>query len=78
MQKSVLFTLFSLTVLMLTGCTTNWTMTTRTGQNIETQGEPEVDAATGLTKYADAYGYHRVIKTSEIVKTTKGATTLGW
>ncbi|EFR3650732.1 YgdI/YgdR family lipoprotein [Salmonella enterica] len=51
---------------MLAGCTTTYTMTTRTGEIIETQGKPEVDTATGMTKYADAYGYHRVIKTSEI------------
>ncbi|MDJ7538695.1 YgdI/YgdR family lipoprotein [Salmonella enterica] len=61
---------------MLAGCTTTYTMTTRTGEIIETQGKPEVDTATGMTKYADAYGYHRVIKTSEIVQTTEGASKL--
>ncbi|ELU0534172.1 DUF903 domain-containing protein, partial [Salmonella enterica] len=39
---------------------------------------PEVDATTGMTKYADAYGYHRVIKTSEIVQTAEGASKLEW
>lgn len=63
---------------MLAGCTTTYTMTTRTGEIIETQGKPEVDTATGMTKYADAYGYHRVIKTSEIVQTTEGASKLDW
>ncbi|MDJ3708195.1 YgdI/YgdR family lipoprotein [Salmonella enterica] len=53
-------------------------MTTRTGEIVETQGKPEVDTATGMTKYADAYGYHRVIKTSEIVQTTEGASKLDW
>ncbi|MCT7096104.1 YgdI/YgdR family lipoprotein [Salmonella enterica subsp. enterica serovar Sandiego] len=63
---------------MLAGCTTTYTMTTRTGEIIETQGKPEVDTAAGMTKYADAYGYHRVIKTSEIVQTTEGASKLDW
>ncbi|MFG6030772.1 YgdI/YgdR family lipoprotein [Salmonella enterica subsp. enterica serovar Minnesota] len=31
---------------MLAGCTTTYTMTTRTGDIIETQGKPEVDTAT--------------------------------
>lgn len=78
MQKCSLITVLSLSVLMLAGCTTTYTMTTRTGEIIETQGKPEVDTATGMTKYADAYGYHRVIKTSEIVQTTEGASKLDW
>ncbi|EAB9080897.1 YgdI/YgdR family lipoprotein [Salmonella enterica subsp. enterica] len=76
MQKCSLITVLSLSVLMLAGCTTTYTMTTRTGDIIETQGKPEVDTATGMTKYA--YGYHRVIKTSEIVQTTEGASKLDW
>lgn len=56
MQKCSLITVLSLSVLMLAGCTTTYTMTTRTGEVIETQGKPEVDTATGMTKYADAYG----------------------
>ncbi|EAO8403662.1 YgdI/YgdR family lipoprotein [Salmonella enterica] len=78
MQKCSLITVLSLSVLMLAGCITTYTMTTRTGEIIETQGKPEVDTATGMTKYADAYGYHRVIKTSEIVQTTEGASKLDW
>lgn len=78
MQKYILTTLLRLSALILTGCTTTYTMTTRTGEVIETQGKPEVDTATGMTKYADVYGYHRVIKTSEIVQTTEGASKLDW
>lgn len=67
MQKYILTTLLRLSALILTGCTTTYTMTTRTGEVIETQGKPEVDATSGMTKYADAYGYHRIVSTSEIV-----------
>lgn len=55
MQKCSLITVLSLSVLMLAGCTTTYTMTTRTGEIIETQGKPEVDTATGMTKYADVW-----------------------
>lgn len=78
MQICLLITVISLSISMLAGCTTAYTMTTRTGEIIETQGKPEVDTVTGMTKYADAYGYHRVIKTSEIVQTTEGASKLDW
>ncbi|HFZ8995616.1 TPA: YgdI/YgdR family lipoprotein [Citrobacter freundii] len=78
MLKHTQFTVIALSALLLAGCTTTYTMTTRTGQVIETQGKPETDAATGLTKYADAYGYHREIRTSEITQTTEGKTKLNW
>lgn len=68
----------SLAALLLVGCTTTYTMTTRTGEVIQTQGKPETDPATGLTKYADTYGYHREIRTSEIVQTTEGKSQLNW
>lgn len=65
-----------LTALLLAGCTTTYTMTTRTGQVIETQGKPVVDTTSGLTKYADAYGYHREIRSSEITQISQGGTHL--
>ncbi|WP_336220700.1 YgdI/YgdR family lipoprotein [Citrobacter amalonaticus] len=68
----------SLAALLLVGCTTTYTMTTRSGEVIQTQGKPEADSATGLMKYADAYGYHREIQTSEIVQTTEGKSQLSW
>lgn len=78
MSKLTYLTGISLAALLLVGCTTPYTMTTRTGEIIQTQGKPEADSATGLTKYADAYGYHREIQTSEIVQTTEGKTQLNW
>ena len=78
MSKLTYLTGISLAALLLVGCTTTYTMTTRTGEVIQTQDKPEVDSATGLTKYADAYGYHREIQTSEIVQTTEGGMHLNW
>ncbi|MBZ7671274.1 YgdI/YgdR family lipoprotein [Klebsiella grimontii] len=78
MPKSSHLTVIALSVLLLAGCTTTYTMTTRTGEVIHTQGKPEVDPTTGLTKYADTFGYHRQIRTTEIVQTTEGETQLNW
>ena len=77
MRKRAYLMLILLTGL-LSGCTTAYTMTTRTGKTIDTQGEPVANAATGMTSYADTFGYQRVIATSEIVQTTNGNTTLDW
>ncbi|MDN8559127.1 YgdI/YgdR family lipoprotein [Citrobacter werkmanii] len=62
----------------LTGCTSHYTMTTRTGEVIETQGKPEADPATELTAYADTFGYHRTIQTREIVQTAEGKSSFSW
>lgn len=78
MLKHAHLTVIALSALMLAGCTTTYTMTTRTGEVIQTHGKPEADPSTGLTKYADTFDYHREIRTSEVVQTTEGKTTLGW
>ncbi|MCU6184757.1 YgdI/YgdR family lipoprotein [Citrobacter cronae] len=78
MKKAPIFAALSLATLLLTGCSTTWVMTTTSGTTIETQGKPEQDPGTGLTKYADAYGYHRVIKSSDVKQIDKGKTVLMW
>ncbi|MEB2417523.1 YgdI/YgdR family lipoprotein [Citrobacter sp. R-1.5.2] len=78
MKKTRIFASLSLATLLLTGCSTTYVMTTTSGTTIETQGKPEQDSGTGLTKYADTYGYHRVIKSSEVKQIDKGKTVLLW
>lgn len=78
MRKFSFLTSVALLVMVSASCTTTYTMTTRKGELIQAQGKPEADLATGLTKYADAYGYHREIKTSEIIQTTEGDKELSW
>jgi hypothetical protein len=78
MPKFSFLTGVALVTMLLAGCTTTYMMTTRTGEVIQTQGKPEADAATGLTKYADTFGYHREISTSEITQTTEGGTQFDW
>lgn len=78
MKKPFFLVPAALLVLTLTGCTTDYTMTTRTGEVIKTQGKPEADQPSGVTQYADAYGYRREIKTSEIVQTVESGKEWGW
>ncbi|HGW6102314.1 TPA: YgdI/YgdR family lipoprotein [Citrobacter werkmanii] len=78
MKKAPIFAVLSLATLLLTGCSTTWVMTTTSGSTIETQGKPEQEPETGLTKYADVYGYHRVIKSSDVKQIDKGKTVLMW
>ncbi|MDA8517137.1 YgdI/YgdR family lipoprotein [Citrobacter sp. Igbk 16] len=78
MKKTRIFASLSLATLLLTGCSTIYVMTTTSGTTIETQGKPEQDSGTGLTKYADTYGYQRVIKSSEVKQIDKGKTVLLW
>lgn len=78
MKKAPIFAVLSLATLLLTGCSTTWVMTTTSGSTIETQSKPEQDPETGLTKYADAYDYHRVIKSSDVKQIDKGKTVLMW
>ena len=38
---------------LLAGCTSNYVMTTKSGQTIVTQGKPRLDKDTGMTSYVD-------------------------
>lgn len=78
MPKRSHLTVIALSALLLAGCTTTYTMTTRTGEVIQTHGKPEADPSTSLTKYADTFDYHREIRTSEVVQTTEGGMQLNW
>ncbi|WP_407438815.1 YgdI/YgdR family lipoprotein [Lelliottia sp.] len=78
MRKFIYLTFIGLAAQMLAGCSTSYTMTTTTGEMIKTQNKPEADPSTGLTKYADIYGYHRQIKTSEITQIIEGEKTISW
>lgn len=78
MQKILFLIPAALLVLTLSGCTTDYTMTTRTGEVIKTQGKPEADQSSGVTHYADAYGYHREIRTGDVVQVVGGSKELSW
>jgi hypothetical protein len=49
---------------LLAGCTSNYVMTTKSGQTIVTQGKPRLDKDTGMTSYVDESGNKRQINSS--------------
>jgi hypothetical protein len=66
MKKGLTRLTSALVVILLAGCTSDYIMTTRTGEIIETHGKPEIDTGTGMTKYTDMHGEIRQINTSEV------------
>ena len=52
--------------LSLVGCSSDYIMSTKTGEMIVTQGKPEIDKDTGMTRYVDQQGYSRQIKTADV------------
>ncbi|ECJ5904541.1 YgdI/YgdR family lipoprotein [Salmonella enterica subsp. diarizonae] len=56
---------------MLAGCTTNYVMTTKNGQTIVTQGKPQLDKETGMTRYTDQEGNQREINSNDVAQLIK-------
>ncbi len=44
---------------LLAGCSSNYVMTTKSGQTIVTHGKPQLDKETGMTSYIDESGNKR-------------------
>ncbi len=57
--------------LSVTACSSDYVMSTKTGEMIVTQGKPEVDKDTGMTRYTDQQGNERQINNNEIVQMMK-------
>ena len=53
---------------LLAGCTSNYVMTTKSGQTIVTQGKPQLDKDTGMTSYTDESGNKRQINSSDVAQ----------
>jgi len=52
--------------LSLVGCSSDYIMSTKNGEMIVTQGKPEIDKDTGMTRYVDQQGYSRQIQTADV------------
>lgn len=68
MKKSLYALCAGLMVLVLAGCTTNYVMTTKSGQTIVTHGKPQLDKETGMTSYTDQDGNAREINSSDVAQ----------
>ena len=51
---------------LLAGCSSNYVMTTKSGQTIVTHGKPQLDKETGMTSYIDESGNKREINSSDV------------
>ena len=51
---------------LLAGCSSNYVMTTKSGQTIGTHGKPQRDKETGMTSYIDESGNKREINSSDV------------
>lgn len=58
-------------LLALAGCTSNYVMTTKSGQTIVTEGKPQLDKETGMTRYTDENGNEREINSSDVAQLIK-------
>ena len=52
--------------LLLSGCSSNYVMSTKDGHMIMTDGKPEIDKETGLVKYTDQAGNEMQINGDEV------------
>ncbi|HCD3588031.1 TPA: YgdI/YgdR family lipoprotein [Klebsiella pneumoniae] len=51
---------------LLAGCSSNYVMTTKSGQTIVTHGKPQLDKETGMTSYIDESDNKREINSSDV------------
>ena len=60
-----LFTALAIAI-VLSGCSSDYVMSTKSGQMIVTQGKPKIDKQTGMASYIDQDGNARQINTDEV------------
>lgn len=65
MKKYLFLVVFSAAA-VLTGCSSNYVMQTKSGEMIVTKGKPEMDKSTGLVSYKDAGGFKHEINRDQI------------
>lgn len=68
MKKILAVALIGVAASLLTACSSDYIMSTKSGEMIVTQGKPEIDKDTGMTRYTDVQGTERQINTSDVVQ----------
>lgn len=58
-------------ILGLTGCTSDYTVNTKSGGSFISHGKPELDEETGMTSYTDPHGDYHLMNTNDIAGMTK-------
>lgn len=68
MKKSLICLCAGVALFTLAGCSSNYVMTTKSGQTIVTKGKPKLDKDTGMTSYTDQNGDERQINSSDVAQ----------
>ncbi|MHA4830484.1 YgdI/YgdR family lipoprotein [Enterobacter ludwigii] len=68
MKRIFLTVLIGAAIITVTGCSSDYVMSTKNGELIVTHGKPEIDRNTGMTRYTDEQGDDRQINTNEVVQ----------
>ena len=68
MKKMISMLCIGAAVLMVAGCSSDYVMSTKSGEMIVTQGKPKIDKDTGMTSYVDQDGVNRQINTHDVAQ----------
>lgn len=68
MKRTLMVVCAGAMLALLAGCSSNYVMTTKSGQTIVTQGKPKLDKDTGRTSYTDESGNKRQINSSDVAQ----------
>lgn len=69
-RKSAFFAIGLLAV-MLSGCTSDYVISTKSGDAIISHGEPDKDRNSGMTSYTDLNGDYHLMNTNDIADIRK-------
>lgn len=64
-EKYLFLAIFAAAI-VLTGCSSNYVMQTKSDEMIVTKGKPETDKSTGLVSYKDSGGFKHEINHDQI------------
>jgi len=70
MRKSA-FLAIGVLVVMLSGCASDYVISTKAGDAIISHGEPDKDRDTGMTSYTDLNGDYHLMNTNDIADIRK-------
>lgn len=70
-MKKFTFLPFIFLTLALTGCTSDYVITTKSGDMLQSHGEPDTDRDTGMTSYTDLNGDYHLINNNDISRVVK-------
>lgn len=71
MKKTLMLTGAALLVFGLSGCASDYVISTKDGNMILTDGKPELDKSTGLLSYTDEQGNKRQINNDNVSQVMK-------